>query len=286
MKAWLKLLRLHHCVKNVLVFAPLFFHGRFFETHLLLSALAGWFAFTCWASAVYVLNDCLDARRDRLHPVKRFRPIASGAVSRRSACCLLVGLLLAGGAALWPVAAPGRALAWGALYVGLNMAYSFGWKHIPVLDVAILACGFLIRVMFGSAITGIAVSHWLYLTVLTGACYLGLGKRRNELRRLKGARTRRVLRFYTAEFLDRNMYLCLGLAIAFYALWSVAQGREQLVWTVPLVLLILMKYNLTIERESDGDPVEVFLHDPALIILGLAYAGLLLFLLYAPWGAV
>lgn len=281
-RAILRLLRPHHCVKNVLVLSPLFFHGAIFSAERLPVALAAFAAFTCLASAVYALNDCLDARRDRLHPTKRFRPVASGAVSRRLALALTIGLCGAAVAFVVGFRLPWTCLAWGGLYLAMNLAYSLGLKNRPILDVALLSSGFLIRVMFGAAATGVVVSHWLYLTVLSGAFYLGLGKRRNELRRMKGGRTRRVLRFYTVGFLERNMAVCLGLALVFYALWSVAQGTPGLVWTVPLALIILMRYALAAEADADGDPVEVLLHDPFALVACVVYALTLVALLYLP----
>ncbi len=281
-RAILRLLRPHHCVKNVLVLCPLFFHGELFSPERLPAALAAFAAFSCVASAVYALNDCLDARRDRLHPTKRFRPVASGDVSRRMALLLAAGLCMVAVAVGALCRLPWECLAWGGLYLSANLAYSLGLKDRPVLDVALLASGFLIRVMFGAAATGVAVSHWLYLTVLAGAFYLGLGKRRNELRRMKGGRTRRVLRFYSVGFLERNMTVCMGLSLTFYALWGMAQGTPGLVWTVPLALIILMRYALAADADADGDPVEVLLHDPFALTACALYALTLLALLYLP----
>ena len=101
----------------------------------------------------------------------------------------------------------------------MNIGYSFGLKDVPMIDITILAAGFLVRVMYGAAVTGSAVSDWLNLTVISVAIYCALGKRRNELKRT-GSGTRTVLKNYSPEFLDKNMYLCLALANVFYALWS------------------------------------------------------------------
>ena len=101
----------------------------------------------------------------------------------------------------------------------LNLLYSFGLKNVPVADIAILVSGFLLRVLYGSSITGIEISKWLYLTVIAMSFYLGLGKRRNELEKHGGESTRKVLEAYNKNFLDKNMYMCLSLAIVFYSLW-------------------------------------------------------------------
>lgn len=281
-RALIRLLRPHHCVKNLLVLCPLFFNGRLFDSALWLEAVLAFVSFTCVASAVYAINDCVDARRDRLHPTKRLRPIASGAISRRLAigiaavlCATAVGLLAAANF-------PWQGYVWLGVYLSVNVAYSLGLKNWPIVDVALLSSGFLIRVMFGASVMAIVVSPWLYLTVLAGAFYLGLGKRRNELRKLRGGRARRVLRFYTVGFLDQHMNMCLGLTLTFYALWAANLAVAGLIWTVPLVLLILMRYGLAVDSETDGDPVEVLLHEPALLSLCVLYGVVLVAVLYLP----
>lgn len=172
------------------------------------------------------------------------------------------------------------------LYLVLNIGYSCGLKNIPLIDVIILVSGFIIRVVYGALITDIVVSNWLYLTVITIAFYFSFGKRRNELKRFNDGETRSVLKYYTIPFLDKNMYMCLGLANVFYALWSMDEktishyNNNFLVLTVPIVLLISMKYSMDIEGESDGDPVEVLLHDRILIILCLIYLSVIFTILY------
>ena len=174
-----------------------------------------------------------------------------------------------------------------ALYLALNLAYSFGLKDLPLLDVTILVSGFLLRMVYGAIITEIAISNWLYLTVITLAFYFSLGKRRNELKRISPqADTRKSLRFYSESFLDKNMYMCLALAIAFYALWCMDSNTFSLyggtspIFTVPIVLLITMKYSMDVEGESDGDPVEVLLHDRMLLALCLVYFAVIFAILY------
>ena len=172
------------------------------------------------------------------------------------------------------------------LYLVLNIGYSCGMKNIPLVDVAILTSGFLIRILYGAVVTKISISNWLYLTVITFALYLSLGKRRNELQRIGGGETRKVLRFYNPEFLNRNMYMCLGLANAFYALWCMDDrtmqhyGSSSLILTIPVVLFITMRYSMDIEGNSDGDPVEVLIHDKSLLILCASYLIAMFLILY------
>jgi 4-hydroxybenzoate polyprenyltransferase len=264
-----------------LIFVPLFFSRNFLNQRHVLSALTGFGAFCAVSSIVYIINDLRDRDKDRLHPVKCRRPLASGALTTRHAAGAIAVLALVtaalsftllrrcGNAALLPLGLL-------ALYLLLNIGYSAGLKNIPLVDVTILAAGYVLRVLAGALIIGTEVSVWLYLTVTLGAYYMGLGKRRNEIVR-QGKTTRSVMRFYTHNFLDKNMYMCQALCLVFYALWSIDAetvkrfGSAAFVYTIPLVLIILLKYSLNIEGDSDGDPTSVVLHDKALMFLCLAY---------------
>lgn len=274
MKPYLKLMRVKHYIKNLLVFLPFIFGGQLFMPKYFGSAVIGFFAFSLLSSAIYIFNDIRDAELDRLHPKKKDRPIASGTVSKRAAYILGVWLLICA-FGLNHVAHPEKWYAWLILtvYVLFNIAYSIKLKNVPIMDIAILVSGFVLRVFYGSVIGGIEISRWLYLTVVAMSFYLGLGKRRNELMRQDGDKSRKVLKFYTQSFLDKNMYMCLALTIAFYSLWAVDPitiarvKTENIIWTVPLIILICMSYSLHIERGSDGDPVEVLLGDKLLLVL-------------------
>ena len=285
MKQYLKLLRVRHYIKNFLVFAALLCSGQFFTSDKLLPCILGFLAFCAVSSAGYIVNDIRDAESDRLHPVKCTRPIASGAVPVKSAW--IIGLVLLVIAAVCNgLIFQGKATVLLALYFVLNLAYSFGLKNIPIVDIAILVSGFLIRILYGALITDITISNWLYLTVITLAFYFALGKRRNELQRHKDAQTRNVLRAYSEKFLDKSMGMCLTLANAFYALWSMADETmalyksRYLVFTVPIVLLISFKYSMNIEGDSEGDPVDVLLHDKWLILLCVLYLLIMFGILY------
>ncbi len=287
MKLIPRAMRVRHYIKNLLILAPLICSGRLFGAEPLAAGLWGFAAFCLLSSAVYILNDLRDVEKDRRHPVKRGRPIASGELSVRRARVLLGGLLAA--AVLLAGLAGGgwRAYLFFAGYFTVNIGYSLGLKNLPLLDVALLVSGFLLRVLYGAAVTDTRVSSWLYLTVLSAAFCFALGKRRGELAFTAGkGETRAVLRFYTREFLDKNMYMCLSLTNVFYALWSMdaatafAYGGHSPVWSVPIVLLICMRYSMDVERETDGDPVEVLFHDKWLFLLCLLYAAAMLYALY------
>ena len=286
MKNYLKLMRVHHYLKNVLIFLPLVFSQNLFDLTLLKKTILGFFAFSILSSIVYIINDIQDVEKDRKHPTKCKRPIASGAVSVKEAYILAV-LIAVIGITLNYFACGVNLLGWGfvLLYVGLNFAYSMGLKNLPIIDITILVSGFLIRVLYGSAVTAIEVSNWLYLTVISMSFYLGLGKRRNELD-AQGSKSRKVLKFYNHDFLDKNMYMCLGLTIVFYSLWCVDSttierySNSNIVWTVPLVMLICMKYSLNVEGNSDGDPVSVLLKDKILMGMVFFYVIIVLLIIY------
>nr|WP_243108405.1 decaprenyl-phosphate phosphoribosyltransferase [Maliibacterium massiliense] len=279
-KNYIKLMRPKHYVKNVLLLIPLFFSGEVLKPRSILAAALGLAAFSLAASAIYIYNDIHDVGRDRMHEVKKNRPIASGAVSIAEAYALCAVLFVVALACNY-FAAPSAVFPWVylLLYILVNFAYSMGMKNMPIVDVAILASGFLLRVLYGSALVNVGVSTWLYLTIMMFSFYMGLSKRRNELlKQGDEGHTRKVLQFYSYHFLDINMYMCLTLTLVFYSLWTVDAstmarvGGNQLLWTVPLVIIICLKYNLIIDGNSHGDPVDVLLSDKVLIGLVVFYA--------------
>lgn len=285
MKHYLKLMRVHHYIKNFLVFAALACSGQLFHLEKLTAGIAAFIAFCMVSSVVYIINDIRDVEKDRKHPTKCKRPIAAGTVSVKSAWGLAIILML--------IAIACNCLTFHVtstmllvLYLVLNLAYSFGLKNVPIVDVTILVAGFLIRILYGAFVTEITISNWLYLTVIALAFYFALGKRRNEIKQIGDGETRQVLKAYPVNFLDKNMGMCLTLANVFYALWSMDEktmsfyNNDYLIFTVPIVLLITMKYSLDIEGESDGDPVEVLLHDKVLLTLCVLYLAVMFVILY------
>ena len=284
MRDLVKLIRPKHYLKNGLIFIPLLFSGKLGASDNFVRTLWAFFAFCAVASIVYIINDIRDVEKDRKHPKKKFRPIASGTVSVRQAGILAVGLvIIAVGFGYLSKANPST---WGLLatYLAINIAYSAGLKNVPVVDVTILAAGFVLRVLFGASVVDTGVSRWLYLTVLAGAFYLGLGKRRGELLTV-GAKTRKVNESYTQNFLDKNMYVCSALALVFYSLWAtdpVHISHHSLFWTIPIVIVLVMTYSLDVEKDgSMGDPVDILTANKTLALFSLLYFTLTAYLLYA-----
>lgn len=281
---FIKLMRPQHYIKNLLIFLPIIFSKNIFNIDLLKNTIIGTIAFSLMASIVYIINDIMDVEADRKHEKKKFRPIASGKVSIASAIVLAIILLLVSVLANLYIKANIMACVIFYGYLIMNIFYSIKLKHIPIIDIVILAFGFLLRVLYGSAITGIAISNWLYLTILAFSFYMGLGKRRNEFKKM-GNEGRKVLQYYNKSFLDSNMYMCMAIGIVFYSLWCIdintaIKGVVNIIWTVPLVMIICMKYSLNVEGDTLGDPVDVILSDKVLIVLAFLYAIIMFIAIY------
>lgn len=278
-KNCLKLMRIKHYIKNLLIFLPLIFSLNFYNMQLNISVLIGFILFSITCSIVYIINDIQDVEKDRKHPEKYKRPIASGKVTIKEAYILAIILFVIVVTIQIVFKVNYASLGILLTYLVLNLAYSKKLKNIPIVDVVILVTSFVLRVIYGATLISVEVSNWLYLTIISFSFYLSLGKRRNELEKSKisGSNVREVLKYYNKSFLDKNMYLCLALTIVFYSLWCVDPINIEkfqtnlLVFTVPLVMLVCMKYSLNIEGDSYGDPVEVLLSDKVLIFLTLLY---------------
>jgi 4-hydroxybenzoate polyprenyltransferase len=266
-----RLLRPRQWIKNGFVLAPLLFTGRFTDGRAVaLSALA--LALFCVASsAAYVVNDWRDAERDRAHPFKRHsRPLASGMVTPTMALWLLAALyaiLLAGAWAL------PRVLTVIAIYLALNLAYSFGLKHQPVIDIFIIASGFVLRVIAGAQALAVPVSSWMFVTTLCLALYLAAVKRRQELTQ-SGSGAREVLDKYSLPLIDRYAEMSATGALVFYSLF-VMTAHTELIVTIPLVLFGLFRYWYVVDRKGGGEsPTDTLLTDWQLLLTALAWIAL------------
>mgnify|MGYP004522505363 FL=1 len=280
MKNYLKLIRIKHWLKNGLVVLPLFFGRKILNVDKITSVILAFLIFSMISSIIYVINDINDIENDRNHPTKKDRPLASGKISIKNAILVLILLLILSTSLiihLYNKTTNIYIILIPIIYIVLNLLYSLKLKQVPIIDVAILVSGFVLRVYYGGVSSNIEISTWLYLMVMFGSFYLGFGKRRNELKQNKENNTRKVLEFYNKEFLDKNMYVSLGLAIISYSLWCVDPltktniTSNYLILTIPLIMMIFQKYSLIIEGDSDGDPIEVILNDKTLIFLLLIY---------------
>ena len=282
LRHYLQLLRPHHWIKNILVLVPLFFGRYFLDPSHIIGAVFGFICFSLLSSIIYIFNDIRDLEKDRLHSIKCHRPLPAGKITVSNAIITLVILslsliallivLVLSKNSLFNIKSAGLLL----LYALLNIGYSLRLKNIPIVDITILASGYIIRVLFGAMIIDINISVWLYLVITTGAYYLGLGKRRNEINGNE-KNTPPVMYSYTHNFLDKNMHVCMTLCIVFYTLWSIDPVTVKLfqttafVYTIPFVLIIFFKYSLNVESNVDGDPTSIILNDKILLSLCVIY---------------
>lgn len=284
-KDYIQLFRIKHWLKNVLIFLPLLFSREIFVYNKILLTLISFFTFCFISSSIYIFNDIRDIDKDRVHKVKKNRPIASSRVSVREGYILMFILLFVGLVinVIWIRNMYSFILL--IMYYLFNIFYSLGLKNVPILDVVILVSGFVIRVIYGAVVTDIELSNWLYLTVMSSSFFMGFGKRRNEILK-QGNKSREVLKYYTKDYLDKFLYVFLVLTIVFYSLWSIDSStiirfnNSYIIYTVPFVIVIFMKYCLDIEGDSYGDPVDVITSDKILMSLILIFGVVMFSLLY------
>lgn len=281
-------LRPRQWIKNGLVLAPLLFAKSLFETDRLVKSMAAMAAFCLLSGGVYVVNDWIDRSRDRLHPEKRSRPFASGALGSGWAAGLVVGSWAA-------AAAIATLLPWhfGAVAVGylaLQMSYSLGLKRWAVIDVGIIALGFVLRVVAGGAAIEVPVSNWLYLCTLLLAVFLGFAKRRHELSSLQESADahRDNLADYSLPMLDQMIAVAAAACVVSYGLYTVAPdtvakvGSDRLKLTVPFVLYGVFRYLFLIHRRGlGGSPERVLLSDRGIIAAVVLFGAVVAVVLYA-----
>lgn len=274
-------------VKNVFVLAPLVFAEQLDDSSLLLRALLAFGSFCAAASTVYLINDLRDREEDRRHPLKKSRPIASGALRVPVAIGAAVGLgLLAVASSL--------ALGWRfalvlLLYLAINILYSSGLKHVVILDVMAVASGYVLRVIAGGEAVDVAVSHWLLLCTIFLSLFLIFSKRRHELILLAddAAGHRAVLSHYSPTFLDQMTNVVTASTVVSYALYTVDDdtvarfGSDSLVYTVPLVLFGIFRYlYLTYQRHDRRNPTEAIVTDLPSVVNVLLWGILVLWIVY------
>ena len=245
MKKYVKLLRVKHYVKNCLIYLAIFFSGNVRDISLFLKCTLGFISFCALSSGIYIYNDIQDYEKDRLHPLKKNRPIASGEISKENAWVLfLVCIVLT--YSLSYIISETYGFVCEAIYLILNLLYSRGLKNYPLIDIGILSSGFVIRVVYGGVITDIKLSDWLILVILSGALFMGFGKRKKEMDLNMNVRT--VLGAYTDSFLNQSVYVCLTLVIVFYSLWTTNIDNNRMIWTIPFIIFIVFRYSLDREK--------------------------------------
>jgi HAD superfamily hydrolase (TIGR01490 family) len=277
---FLKLMRPHQWAKNAFVFVGVLFGHAWSIPELLLAAVLAAGAFSMVSSAIYILNDYADRERDRLHPTKRMRPLASGRVTPAKALVLSGALALLGGALA--LKAGVLVLLIVAGYAALNVLYSFGLKNQVILDVFIIAAGFLLRILAGTAGIGIEPSKWLLVCSLFLTLFLGFTKRRSELQ--DGGQQhvihRKALLHYSPALLDNMMAITATAAIMSYSLYTMSaetaamHGTENLIYTIPFVAYGMFRYLFLLHAKHAGtDTSRDIVRDPQLVVTVLGWAG-------------
>ena len=281
----LRTMRPKQWVKNVLVLAAPFAGGVLFSGGMALELVAAFVAFSLAASGIYLVNDANDVAADRAHPTKRRRPIAAGIVPVRLAFGVAVVLLAA--AVGISLLANWRLTAVVGVYVVVQLAYCFWLKHQPVLDICIVASGFLLRAVAGGAATGIPLSQWFLLSAGFGSLFMVAGKRYAEmiLAERTGAKIRKSLESYSASYLRFVWALSATVLIMTYSLWAfqIREAHHNSVWSaisiVPFVVAVL-RYAVDVDSGNGGEPEEIALGDRVLQVLAIAWVATLTLAVY------
>lgn len=259
-------MRPHQWVKNALIFAALLFSGQFTNGELVVKTLTGFFALCFVSSAIYLINDIRDCERDRHHPTKRHRPIAAGrlplALAGVSSVLLLGGGL---GLAFWLSVPFGVVI---GIYALQSTLYTLYLKQMPILDVAVIALGFLLRAVSGAVLIDVVISPWLIICTFFLALFLGFAKRRHELVALgeNAVNHRGALGDYSTTMLEHLLTISMGLAIQSYAIYVIlsdtAKAHSGLWYTLPVATYGLLRYFYVVHRyDAGGSPERLILTD-------------------------
>ena len=273
MNKYLKLLRVEQWVKNLFVFAPLFFSGNIANVDLLLKSVFAFMAFSLAASSIYIINDYSDIKSDRKHPEKKFRPLASGAIAKSAAKIVLVFLLILLVICIVVMRNLFSQEYWqfGVIilfYIVMNLAYTFKLKHVAIVDVCIISVGFVLRVLAGGYATGILISQWAILLTFVLALVLALGKRRGELVNAQiSGRTRKSLDGYNVQFADIALSISCALAIVCYLMFTLSPEVQQrfhprVFYTVFFVVFAFLRYlQQTLVYNKTESPTKIIYKD-------------------------
>lgn len=267
---FLKLIRVKDWAKNLFLFIPLFFSSQLFNIEKIELLILGFFSFSFIASAIYIINDYRDIEDDRKHPEKSKRPLAAGKVSKSTAIIICAALIILG-FALSYFANPKLKFTFVlSIYFILNLGYSIGLKSIPILDIFIIAAGFVLRVKAGSVITGIEVSEWLNIMVFLLALFMATAKRRDDilLKISSGMDMRKSVKGYNLEYLSTIMSLICAVIIVAYFMYTMSpevikrMGTYRLYYTCIFVIIGVMRYlQLVFVKGDSGSPTNILYKD-------------------------
>ncbi|WP_209389822.1 UbiA prenyltransferase family protein [Chryseobacterium sp. RR2-3-20] len=292
MKKYLKLLRVEQWVKNLFVFVPLFFSGNIKNIDLLSKSIFAFVVFSLAAGVVYILNDYNDIEADQKHPEKRKRPLASGAISKKSAIGILVGLIVTDILLVFFAYNFYHIQVWKfaiivASYFVMNLAYTFKLKHVPIIDIFIIAIGFVLRVQAGGYITGIFISQWATLLTFVLALVLAIGKRRGELINAQvSGKTRKALDGYNVQFADIALSISVTLAIVCYLMFTLSPEiqvklHSGVFYTVIFVVFAFLRYlQQTLVYNRTESPTKIVYRDRYIQVTLILWVAAFLILIY------
>jgi decaprenyl-phosphate phosphoribosyltransferase len=274
----IRLLRLHHWIKNFFLFIPIFFAAEFFNLEKLSHTFIGFLAFGFAASTIYILNDIRDIEEDRAHPRKSTRPLAAGEVSIKTAYILLVVTAIIALAIAYFVSFHFTIVL--LIYVALNVGYSLGLKNRSILDILILATGFELRVIAGGVAADVPITQWLMVMFFLLALFLAIAKRREDVRLKEesGSVTRKSTSGYNLEFLNGSLIFSSSIIVVAYIMYcltsevAIALRSEYLVGTTVFVIAGLMRYmQIALVENNAGSPTKIIYTDKFVIITILAW---------------
>ena len=266
--AYLSLLRPKDWAKNLFLFIPLFFSGDLFHWELYARLILGFIAFSLVASSIYIINDYRDIEDDRKHPEKKNRPLASGAVSKPAALVICILLLITGFAIAYFIR--DKFLFVLGIYFVLNLAYSFGLKTIPILDIIIVAIGFVLRIKSGAVIAMIGLTEWLNIMVFLLALFMAIGKRRDDvlLKLSSGTDMRKSIKGYNLEYLNVVLSLVCAVIVVAYFMYTMSpdvirrMGTYRLYYTCLFVLAGILRYlQIIFVHAAAGSPTRILYKD-------------------------
>lgn len=266
-KNYIKLMRPKQYIKNLFVVAALVFSNKILNISCLLNTIVTFILFCLISSAVYTLNDIVDIDKDKIHPKKCKRPLASGAISKKNALILFILLVLITISISTLINKKLTIIL--ILYLINNLIYSFKVKNILLLDVFSIAIGFILRVLAGSIVIGVSLSNWIILCTFFLSLYLGLGKRKKEIEMLdaNAGDHREILIEYNEDMINQMMTVMLSSIIVCYALYSTSNTEKPfMIFTTIFVVYGVFRYNYIINNEDEGNPTDLVLKDKNLQI--------------------
>lgn len=271
-------MRIKQWTKNLLVFASAIFSGAILNPSTLIDAFLAFLSFSFMASTIYIINDIVDVEKDRLHPEKCHRRIASGAISIPAA--ILIGFITFFISIGLAYSINYSIIIAVLAYFVMNLSYSLYLKHVVLIDVMIIAAGFVLRAVTGAMAVDGVLTSWFILCTLGLSLFLALGKRRHELLLFKNdpSNQRKVLNFYSVEMLDQLMTIITGVLIMFYSMYA-ASEEQAMMFTIPFVLYGIFRYYYLIHmKNAGGKPEEILLNDKHILVTVILFSILVVFI--------